>query len=105
VNADFTVGTLRIDLIQRRVFVAGEERELTQRPYDLLVALARVPGRAVSYDELYATVWKAKVPYTWRASRVMATTVRRLREQLGFDCVRTLWGYGLRLVEPQEEAA
>ena len=97
-RTDFAIGQLHVNLIQRRVFVGDEERTLTRREFDLLAALAKAPGRAVSYDELYATVWASKTPYAYRRSRVIASAVHRLRDQLGLNCIDTLYGYGLRLV-------
>jgi two-component system phosphate regulon response regulator OmpR len=45
-------GTLEIDLAARQVRVAGSERGLTSYQFDLLVALARQPGRVLSREQL-----------------------------------------------------
>src|SRR5437867_3931354 len=47
------VGSLRIDLGSRRVFVGGEERVLTRKLFEMLVVLVSPPGRAISWDDLY----------------------------------------------------
>jgi DNA-binding response OmpR family regulator len=94
---EFYVGTLRVDLLGRRVFIEGEERVLTRKEFDVLLALASPPGRAVSYDELYVTVWRSLAPYSYRHTRVVSLTLCRLRRKLGPGHIVTLWGYGARL--------
>lgn len=94
---EFYVDTLRVDLLGRRVFIDGEERILTRFEFDLLLALADPPGRAVSYEELYTTVWRSMAPHSWRNTRTVSTLVYRLRRKIGADRVVTLYGYGARL--------
>jgi DNA-binding response OmpR family regulator len=49
-------GRLEIDLDAREVRVSGVERKLTGHQYELLVALARRPGRVLSRDQLMEAV-------------------------------------------------
>ena len=51
------IGDLRIDADTRVVTHAGAEIELTAREYDVLVFLARHPGRVVSRSELLDEIW------------------------------------------------
>src|SRR6059036_3914703 len=51
-------GDLRIEPASRRVLVDEHEALLTQREFDLLLFLARHPGRVFTRDELMGRVWK-----------------------------------------------
>src|SRR4051794_20792810 len=52
------VGALAVDVRARRASVAGREVELTPKEFDLLTALARDPGAAVSRRRLLEEVWE-----------------------------------------------
>ena len=90
---------LTIDADARRAFADGEEVSLTAREFDLLLFLARHPGRAFSRDELMEAVWD----FTFYTDTSTVTVhVRRLREKIEADASRpqrlqTVWGVGYRL--------
>jgi two-component system response regulator MtrA len=93
------MGDLRIDLEQRRVAAAGEPVKLTRVEFDLLAALARRPGAAVSRAWLVQNVLD---PEREGGERTLDVHVFRLRKKLG-PCARrlaTVWGVGYRL-EPR----
>lgn len=50
---------LRIELLQRRVFVEGHEVRLTPAEYKLLVLLTDKPGTTVSRDEMARYLWQS----------------------------------------------
>ena len=50
-------GDIRIDLIRRRVEVAGREIHLTPTEYNLLHELAVHRNRVMSHEQLLTTVW------------------------------------------------
>ena len=54
--APMRVGDLVVDVHARRVTVADKEVALTRKEFDLLAALARQPGGAVTRDQLLAEV-------------------------------------------------
>ena len=90
---------LRIDADARRAFADDEEVFLTAREFDLLLFLARHPGRAFSRDELMEAVWDFSF-YT--DTSTVTVHVRRLREKIEADASRpqrlqTVWGVGYRL--------
>jgi DNA-binding response OmpR family regulator len=93
------VGPLRIEPASRRVFLAGEEIQLTMREFDLLAFLAAHPGRVYSRDQLMESVWEE--PYFEDTSTV-TVHIRRLRAKLDDDpaeprFIETVWGVGYRL--------
>jgi two-component system KDP operon response regulator KdpE len=53
----FQVGALRVDLERRQVFVEDEEVHLTPIEYQLLTALVRHAGKAVTQRQLLRDVW------------------------------------------------
>jgi two-component system KDP operon response regulator KdpE len=51
------VGDFRIDLAARKVTVRQREVRLTPKEFDLLVFLARAPGRVMTHRALLNAVW------------------------------------------------
>ncbi len=91
-------GELEIDPAARRVLRAGEEVELTQREFELLLFLARHRGQAFTRDQLMDYVWK----YSFYIDTSTVTVhIRRLRAKLEHDpsqpeFIQTVWGVGYR---------
>jgi two-component system response regulator MtrA len=98
-----TVGGLRIDLGARRVEVGGTEIELTKVELDLLAALARRPGQAITRATL---VDKVLDPERQGNERTLDVHVSRLRKKLGPEGKRvaTVWGIGYRFDLEDEPA-
>ena len=76
-----SIGQLVIDSAAQRAFVAGAEIVLTHREMQLLMFLARHPGRVFSRDELLRAVWQSSS--AWQDVRTVNEHVRRLRIKLG----------------------
>jgi two-component system response regulator MtrA len=89
-------GDLVIDLAGRKARVRGEEVELTKVEFDLLAALAKRPGAAVSRSWLAENVLDRDRDGT---ERTLDVHVSRLRKKLGpcGERVATVWGVGYRL--------
>ncbi|MBP2478269.1 DNA-binding response OmpR family regulator [Crossiella equi] len=88
-------GDARIDLAGRRVEVAGEPVALTAKEFDLLAALARRAGAAVSRQQLMDELWgDAYVAI----SRSLDVHIAQLRAKLGRpNLITTIRGFGYRL--------
>ena len=81
-EAPIAVGELRIEPDTRRVFVRDEEAALTLREFDLLLFLARHPGRVFSRDQLMDAVWQ----YSFYSDTSTVTVhIRRLRAKVEID--------------------
>lgn len=95
-EAESVFGELSLDLAGRRAAVAGQEVELTRVEFDLLAALARRPGAAVSRAWLVEHVLD---PEREGTERTLDVHVSRLRRKLGpaGRRVATVWGVGYRL--------
>lgn len=70
----------RIDLMRRRVELAGEEISLTDREFDLVLFLFRRRGRVVSREALLESIWNIRGDV---ATRTVDTHISRLRKKLG----------------------
>ena len=90
------IGGIQIDPEARSVRVEGHTTDLTPREYDLLLMLARQPGRTFSRDYLLEHIWG---PAYEGSDRVVDTTVVRLRRKLSQEGERvvSVWGVGYRL--------
>jgi two-component system response regulator RegX3 len=88
-------GELEVDLRARRVRVRGKELELTPKEFDLLAALARDPGAAISRRRLLEEVWES----SWYGStKTIDVHVAALRRKLGDPAwIQTVRGVGFRL--------
>jgi DNA-binding response OmpR family regulator len=71
---------------------------LTQREFDLLLFLARHPGKLFTRDELMQSIWR----YSFYTDTSTVTVhIRRLRAKIEEDptnprYVKTAWGLGYR---------
>jgi two-component system phosphate regulon response regulator PhoB len=95
-STDF--GVLRIDRGAHRVWVKGEEIELTALEFKLLVTLLDRKNRVQSRSALLDEVWGVVADVT---TRTVDTHVKRLRQKLGAagDYVETVRGVGYRFAE------
>jgi len=91
-------GPLEIDPASRQVLRDAQAVTLTAREFDLLLFLARHPGRAFTRDELMDHVWQ----YAFYTDTSTVTVhIRRLRAKLEVDpeaprWIETVWGVGYR---------
>jgi DNA-binding response OmpR family regulator len=89
------VGALEVDERSRRAELAGRDLKLTPKEFDLLAALARDPGAAISRRRLLEEVWET----TWYGSAKMidvhVAALRRKLEDPGW--IESVRGVGFRL--------
>lgn len=87
---------LRIETDSRRVFINGEEKNLTAKEFDVLELLVTNPNKVYSRDKLLGIVWG----YEYLGDvRTVDVHVRRLREKIETNpkdpkYVQTKWGVG-----------
>lgn len=91
-------GVLHINLDRREAWWDERRLELTTREFDLLLVLARHPGRVYSKTQLLDLVWGCEESATENAVEVY---VSALRSKLGSrEAVRTVRGIGYALGDP-----
>lgn len=97
-------GRWQISPDKRTIWIDKEKLELTKTEFDLLALLIEHPRRVFTRAELYEAVWHE--PYGDDANTVN-THISYIRSKLkpsGTDCyVKTVWGVGFKLEEPNEQ--
>ncbi len=89
-------GDLKMDIDGRRLFISGQEVNLTAKEFDLLELLILNPNKVYSRDNLLNTIWG----YEYSSdARTVDVHVRRLREKIEPNpseprYVHTKWGVG-----------
>lgn len=86
-------GTLRMNRLQRRAWLSGEEVPLTGLEFELLWCFAAEPGRAFSRSELLDRVWGTQHD---GHEHTVNTHINRLRNKIGAGFIHTVWGRGYR---------
>ena len=104
-EAAIAVGSLRIEPETRTVTLEEKPVQLTAVEFDLLLALARVPGRVKSREQLLLEVAERDFEAFDRSIDVHISSIRR---KLGDDAkspkwVQTVRSVGYRLVKPGAE--
>lgn len=89
-------GDLKLDCESRRVFISGQEINLTAKEFDLLELLVFNPNKVYSRENLLNIVWGYEYPGDVRTVDVH---IRRLREKIELNpsdpkYVHTKWGVG-----------
>jgi two-component system response regulator MtrA len=101
-NADvsglLTIGDLAIDVQAHQVTRGGKQIALTRLEFDLLVALAKEPGRVFTRDALLSEVWGYRHSTD---TRLVNVHVQRLRSKIEHDAehpeiVVTIRGVGYK---------
>lgn len=100
-DAPIRIGEVEVDPVRRRVVVRGRTVELTATEFDLLVQLARQPGRVFTRAQLLAAVHGVAVDSYERA---IDAHVKNIRRKLEPDprrprYVLTVHGVGYRFAE------
>lgn len=88
---------LEIDVARRAVWRSAQEVELTGTEYELLLMLAREPGRVFSRDDILNQLRGHQADLYTRAVDIVISRLRKKLEPL--DCIKTLRnaGYSLAL--------
>ncbi len=97
------IGNLRIDIEGHKVWRDDEEIELTGTEFDLLVHLAKHPGRVYSREQLLSDVWGYHHDCY---EHTVNSHMNRLRSKLEPDpanpsYIKTVWGVGYKFEEPK----
>jgi len=87
------VGKLRIDRESYLVYKEGEEISLPRKEFELLSLLASKPGKVFPREEILNRVWGDEVVV---GDRTIDVHIRKLREKLGEEFIRTVKGVGYK---------
>ena len=81
-NGNLTIGDLAIDIVEHTVARGGNEIPLTRLEFDLLVALAKEPGRVFTREALLGEVWGYRHSTD---TRLVNVHIQRLRAKIEHD--------------------
>ena len=82
VSTDLQIGNIKIDQIEHSIIREGQIIALTRLEFDLLVALAKEPGRVFTREALLSEVWGYR-PAT--DTRLVNVHIQRLRSKVEVD--------------------
>jgi len=91
-----TIGNLIIDKERYLILKDGEEMILPRKEFELLSLLVSKPGKVFTREEIYYSVWGDNVVV---GDRTIDVHIRKLREKIGNDQIKTLKGIGYKFIE------
>jgi len=89
-------GDLQIDREKYLVFKGKEELMLPKKEFELLLLLSSKPGKVFTRDEIFQSVWDENVIV---GDRTIDVHIRKLREKIGDDYIKTIKGVGYKFSE------
>lgn len=92
-DTEIVAGDIRIDLINRLTFVNEKEVVVSEKPFAILVYLAKNQDRSVSKEELLQEIWGYSVS-DGLPTNTVEVNIRRLRNAIGEQYIRTARGEG-----------
>ncbi|HBF88265.1 MAG TPA: DNA-binding response regulator [Bacteroidales bacterium] len=94
-NAEFPMVGISIDKERFLVIKDGEELSFPKKEFELLSLLFSKPERVFSREEIMQSVW-GDVPFV--GDRTIDVHIRKLREKIGDNHIKTLKGVGYKFV-------
>ncbi len=91
-----SIGDLVIDKERYLIKKDGQEMILPRKEFELLSLLVSKPGKVFTREEIYYSVWGDNVVV---GDRTIDVHIRKLREKIGNDHIKTLKGIGYKFVE------
>lgn len=92
---ELSAGALRLDMLQRRVFLDEDEVELSRREFDLLAYLVRHRGETISREMLAREIWRDSQAVLTNVIDVFVNRLRRkLDRDTGCSLIRAVRGVG-----------
>ena len=97
---------VKLALDCNRVWVDGEEIDLTETEYKILRLLMQSPQRIFPVQVIYEDVWQE--PYFYTSNGTVMVHIRNLRMKIEKDPqnparLQTMWGKGYRFVPGEEK--
>ncbi len=89
-------GDLKIDKDKYLVFKGEDEVMLPKKEFELLLLLSSKPGRVFTRDEIFQLVWEDNVIV---GDRTIDVHIRKLREKIGDQHIKTIKGVGYKFAE------
>jgi two-component system alkaline phosphatase synthesis response regulator PhoP len=91
-----SIGNLVIDKERYLIRIDETEMVLPRKEFELLSLLVSKPGKVFTREEIYSSVWGENVVV---GDRTIDVHIRKLREKIGNEHIKTLKGIGYKFVE------
>lgn len=92
-NKPYVLPDMVIDREKYVIIKDGKEINLPRKEFELLVLLTSRPNKVFSRDEIFASVWGSDVIV---GDRTIDVHVRKIREKIGLDNIKTIKGVGYK---------
>lgn len=93
VDSLIKIENIEIDPVKYEVKVDGRPVILAKKEFELLHLLASRPGRVFLRNEILSQIWGNEVIV---GDRTIDVHIRKVRQKLGLDCIRTVKGVGYK---------
>ena len=90
------LGSLVIDREKYTVISNGVELALPRKEFSLLLLLISKPEKVFTRDEIYSAIWGDSIVV---GDRTIDVHIRKLREKIGEEYIKTVKGVGYKFVE------
>jgi two-component system alkaline phosphatase synthesis response regulator PhoP len=87
------VGDITIDREKYLIYRDGQEYSLPRKEFELLFLLASKANKVFTREEIFENVWGNDVIV---GERTIDVHIRRIREKLDLDCIKTIKGVGYK---------
>lgn len=92
---ELVLGEMVIDFKKYHILLNGKEEVLPRKEFELLALLAKNAGIVIRREEIMKHIWQSDVVV---GGRTIDVHIRRLRERIGDDKIKTVKGVGYKLV-------
>lgn len=97
-----SVGSITLDLVQKKLYVRGELVRLTATEFRILQLMMAHPGRVFPAEEIYERVWESDA---YAVENTVMIHISRIREKLELnprkpEYLKVIWGIGYVFEKP-----
>lgn len=94
-DTELDTGRFVLDRGSHQIILNGDAIELPRKEFDLLSLLISRPGYVFTREQIMDTVWGNE---TVVGDRTIDVHIRKIREKIGDDCIKTVKGVGYKFV-------
>lgn len=99
-NQVIETGKFVIDKSSYTLFIDGQQLSLPKKEFELLYFLAETPNKVFTREELLQNIWGSDV---YVLARTVDVHIRRVREKIGSDYIKTVKGVGYKFIYDGED--
>lgn len=92
-----SIGEISVDTEKHTVACRGEAKELTALEYRILLMLIQNAGKVVTREMILEKIWD--IAGNFVNDNTLTVYIKRIRQKLGTDSIKTVKGVGYRLEE------